>query len=248
MPRIADGPPARDLVAAKNVCGCCPIAPCPRRLIGLPSFATQKNAGAIFRKQVAARAKLDKDRTSVNRYTETWGDGTQYVCELVKRSSDGEFGLVEYEGLVKHIPRIGRAKRTADALDEEDEDPVVQGQEIAQLWDDQVRGRTTARVIKKKRTSTAAASAAPRNSTAPRPTRTGAAVPTRRSTRTATVSSRARQHSTIPEEGPGNEFQGEQPCRRPTFKDEDQDISDLMNQFEIHSNAGTGKLHLHISM
>lgn len=182
----------------------------------------------------------------MNRYTETWGDGTQYVCELIQRSSDGQYGVIEYEGLVRNIPRIGRAKRTAEALDDDEEEDeaivAVDRPEVAHLWDDQVRGRTTARIIKKKRTSAVASTRKP---TAPPSRMSGPNVsaPTRRSTRNTATVGRTRQHSTIPEETSAHDVRRGM-RNQPVVKDEEQDISDLMNQFEINSNAGTGTCHI----
>jgi len=177
-------------------------------------LAQQKTALA-FRKQINGRISLDPERQVLNRYTETWADGTQTIVELVERSTDGLRGVIEYHGEIRNFPKAARAKRTAgNALDVDDYDEEERDREEA------VALNPVEAAARKKKAKHANL----------RKKQKSQVSPTRRSTRVAEAVRRTGVHPTIPEEaGQDN-----------PVKDEMDEMGDLLNNFDIASVADSG--------
>lgn len=71
-----------------------------------------------FRQKVLAQSNANSI-VILNRYRETWADGTQTSVELIENNQTGRIGVREIDGETRNIPRVLRAKRGPTAIDHE---------------------------------------------------------------------------------------------------------------------------------
>jgi len=172
----------------------------------------------------------------VNNYTESWADGTQSSVLLWERA-DGVKGIGQIEGDIRNIPLCLRGKRNVEALEEEnnnqEEAALIDGGDAARFRKKSKRATTgkKATAPRKKKVAAVPAPAAADAAGDGAPAAPARAAGTRRSSRVSSANARRNvfQDDPIPEE---EEF-------HPIVKDEGDDLADIMNDFEIASNAGT---------